>query len=82
VTTSQNDTGSVFITCARCGNLSAMGTLTATDGEYEGKPLCFLCVLELSGGPRRTGWPPTYETKLVTPMECKGGDCDCQRKGE
>ena len=71
MTLSQNDTDSVFITCARCGNLSALGTLTAVDGEYEGKPLCFMCVLELSGGPRCTGWPPAYETKLVTPMEFK-----------
>ena len=54
------------VTCAECGLLATLyAPVEKADGSCEF--VCLACLLEL----RRTGWPPAYETKVVTAMECK-----------
>ena len=71
MTTSPNDLPAQVI-CAKCGLVVTLyAPVEKADGSRE--MVCLSCLLEL----RQAGWPPSYETKVVTAMECKCGDCDC-----
>ena len=68
------DTLPYQVTCAKCGLIVTLyAPVEKADGSRE--YTCLECLLEL----RRTGWPPSYETKITMPQECKCGDCGCQR---
>ena len=57
------------VTCSKCGLLVTLyAPVEKADGSREYN--CLECLLKL----RRTGWPPAYETKIVTVGECKGGE--------
>ena len=70
------------VTCAKCGLLVTLyAPVEKADGSREFVCLaCWDC--DARAGHRRTVWPPAYETKVIVPMECKCGDCECQRKEE
>ena len=65
MTISQNELPAQ-VTCAKCGLIVTLyAPVEKADGSREFA--CLECLLEM----RRAGWPPAYETKVVTPMEFK-----------
>ena len=71
---SQNDLP-YQVTCAKCGLVVTLyAPVEKSDGSRE--LVCLECLLAM----RRVGWPPSYETKVTGPQECKCGDCDFNEK--